>query len=102
MALPTAETSRISGSEPGIGSLEIYPNPTTGRAAVKIDLAQGTQVSISIIDARGAIVQKLEPGWLGAGEHRIELDLRGISTGAYGVIVRSDFGTWTCKGVVGD
>lgn len=102
VALPTAETSRISGSEPGIGSLEIYPNPTTGRAAVKIDLAQGTQVSISIIDARGAIVQKLEPGWLGAGEHRIELDLRGISTGAYGVIVRSDFGTWTCKGVVGD
>ncbi len=64
-----------SAEDPTLGGVLVTqlhparPNPTEGRTAIRFDLADDSQVDLSIYDASGRRVQVLRDGPLSAGRH---------------------------------
>ena len=71
---------------PGVG-LSVRPNPTGGRAAVVLRLAEEGAVRVSVVDALGREVAVLLDGPARAGEQRLEVDTASWPPGIY--IVRA-------------
>ncbi|MDX1419758.1 MAG: hypothetical protein R3181_07305 [Rubricoccaceae bacterium] len=62
------------------------PNPTTGRSALTLSVAEAQHVAVSVLDALGREVARLHDGPLGPGrEHRLLFDGSGLPAGVYAV-----------------
>jgi len=60
-----------------------YPNPFNGFTVVPLTLDRGRSVTLSVYDVTGRMVMSRDVGYLGAGSHRIPLELTGLPSGAY-------------------
>ena len=83
-----------------VQSFSIAPVPASGEAWVNLELAQGSQVNISILDARGAIIDVLHDGYLNAGSRRIGLNVEQWAAGTYFVKGVSAKGTFSAPFMV--
>lgn len=79
---------RVEGEGAGIvenelgHSLNVYPNPTTGRVDVEFSLTKGTNVKATITDLVGKVVLERTLG-IGTGLQRETFDLGNLSDGMY-------------------
>ena len=72
-------------------NMNIYPNPCTGKATLKLDKKAGAATDVLIINVSGQVIKRIKPDLL---ENEIPLDLTGQPKGVYFV------NTATKKGVV--
>ncbi|MFH0758435.1 MAG: T9SS type A sorting domain-containing protein [Bacteroidota bacterium] len=63
--------------------LHIYPNPASAFATVIFQVETSEVMVLSIVDMKGRVVYRYEPGILPSGESRLELDLSGFQEGVY-------------------
>lgn len=78
---------------PGATTLEVYPNPSAGRATAALALAETADVRVVVYDVLGRRVAVLHEGRLAAGAHRFGLDARALPAGIY--VVRAESNTFT-------
>lgn len=69
--------------ESGVSLWQSVPNPARDRAEIVYGLSMGGEVSLELYDGSGRMVRMLERGARGAGEHRVTVDLSGLSAGTY-------------------
>ena len=61
-----------------------YPNPTAGRAAIRMDLPSAAEVRVDVYDLLGRTVAVVDMGPVAAGTDRqVWLDLSGLGPGVY-------------------
>lgn len=60
-----------------------YPNPFSGMTSIPFSLVRDTELSISVYDAAGRLVEELADASFPAGEHRLEWDASGQPAGIY-------------------
>ncbi len=78
---------RVVAANPGAPSeyalLDAYPNPFNATSNIRFRVAQSTFVSINVNDVLGREVQTLMRGDRGPGEHLVQWNASGQSSGVY-------------------
>ncbi len=89
------------GNGVGLQNVLLYPNPANMYLFVKYTIAQTTNVSISILDLSGKLVEKNIPLHLAqAGENKESITLGDIPPGVYIVVLRTDSGEQSSRRLV--
>jgi hypothetical protein len=60
-----------------------YPNPFSGTTEIAYELADGTDVSVEIMDMTGRMVVNRTEGFKPAGKHSLTLGSAGLEAGVY-------------------
>ena len=60
-----------------------YPNPFSGSTTISYELAQASQVKITITDITGKVVMDLNDGNKPAGQHQLTLSAASLQSGVY-------------------
>lgn len=81
-------------------ALNITPNPTKGQATISYTLPKSGSVSISLYTADGRFVKTIDQSSKNAGIYTTTVDTRGLTNGAYVVILKTDNNYITGKLVV--
>jgi hypothetical protein len=77
------------------GALSITPNPSSGEARLRFELARAGSVRITLVDAAGRTVRVRREEHLGIGDHAITLALGGLASGRYSVTLETATGATT-------
>ena len=72
----------------------LFPNPAQGQLSLRVDLADASDVRVSVVDVLGREVAATSAA-LGAGRHTVPLDLARVAAGAYVVRVTAEAGGQT-------
>lgn len=72
----------------GLSLSTIVPNPVRGTATIGWDLAVAGPIELGLYDASGRLVATLMEGEADAGQGSATLDVAGLSSGAYHVVLR--------------
>ncbi len=98
--IPLAENVATNVSEvisisSALSIQSVFPNPVHNIANVDIRLREPMQIQVKLFSNDGK-VQRAYPAWnFGSGEHRLQLDVRGIAAGQYWLAIRSKHGMQT-------
>lgn len=68
----------------------VYPNPSKDVVQLRFYLKNAQQTKISILDLNGNIVRLVENKFLFEGEHLYTIDICGLATGTYTLLVQGD------------
>ena len=68
---------------------ELYPNPTTSSATLRIDVAEPALVSVGVYDVIGRLVVEVADGHFASGVHTLSVDTRSLASGLYFVTVQT-------------
>ena len=74
----------------GFALSEVYPNPSSGRATLTLEVAAAQAVTAEVYDVLGRRVAVLHDGVLEAGAHALVLDGAALPAGAYVVRVTGE------------
>lgn len=66
-----------------IQDLVVFPNPTVNNVQVDMNLVEGGQASVQLIDPLGRVVEERDLGQLSAGQQRFMLNLQDHTAGLY-------------------
>jgi hypothetical protein len=66
----------------------VSPNPCSGNAAVSFNLASGSDVTIILVSATGAIVGTSHHSNLKSGQHKLPLNISGLKSGNYFCVIK--------------
>jgi PKD repeat protein len=80
----------------GLEAVSLYPNPTSNICTVDITATEDMDMSVSVVDMIGAVVQN-DKWQLHSGDNKHNLDLTGAASGMYQVTLTSGSGTMTRK-----
>jgi hypothetical protein len=83
-------TTGIEKVNAQISSILVYPNPASSVANVEFTLAQGSKVTIEMINAIGQTVSTQFLGSLSIGDQKVTLDINALSKGLYFVNIITD------------
>ena len=83
-------TSNVVEEAKGIAEATLAPNPTIGDVQIEFSIEQSSNMTIEVTNAMGQRIEMLELGTLSAGEHRTMLNLNGLETGMYNVVLRAN------------
>ncbi len=72
---------------------KVIPNPSSNRTTLRLFLADWLHVRVSILDVAGVTRTLIADRLLTAGRHEIDLDLDGVPSGTYTLIVDSPYGS---------
>ena len=64
-------------------SLNVYPNPTTGKVIVDLNLANSMDASVKVYSVLGAMVAQKDLGTMHAGTNSNSIDLTNLDNGVY-------------------
>ena len=67
----------------------VYPNPVKDIASIDFNFAEALTLSIKLIDISGSTVREYAVNEVFIGVHRFELDLSGIASGSYYLLISS-------------
>jgi len=81
-------------------NVNVYPNPTTGISFVTIDLKQASEVTFTLTNTAGQVVETKTMNTINAGENNLTLDLSTYNNGVYFLTIQTAEGTSTKKIVV--
>jgi hypothetical protein len=62
---------------------KIHPNPASGMTTFSFQIESAGNITLTILDVKGQIVFKDEPGRLSKGENHVKLNLSGLADGIY-------------------
>ncbi len=79
--------------------LQVFPNPTSGLANFRFELARNSETSISVRSLSGQLLAQPMNSELGAGQHRFEWNFD-LPRGMYLVTLQTEMGMMTQKLVV--
>ncbi|MEQ1733458.1 MAG: Omp28-related outer membrane protein [Bacteroidia bacterium] len=79
---------------------DVYPNPTSANATVRVVLNNTQQVAIEVVNVIGEKVITTPQNTMSAGEHNFALDTQKLSNGVYMVNIITNQGTVTKKLIV--
>lgn len=65
----------------------LYPNPAGSQAGIDFNLSRPTNISIEVTNTVGQAVRTYHLGMLPAGDRTEVLNLEGLESGAYGIVV---------------
>jgi subtilisin family serine protease len=74
-----------------------YPNPFNPSTNIRFDLAQSTNVQLTVYNILGQKVSSLVSENMTAGTHNISFDASMLSSGVYLAVLRTEFGQQTIK-----
>jgi hypothetical protein len=80
-------TTDISDIKSFTQDLSIYPNPASSSVTLNFQLETSGKIQLIVIDMKGQIVLKREPGNLPQGENEIYLDTSALQNGLYTCIL---------------
>jgi hypothetical protein len=85
----------------GMKMWPVYPNPSNTVSTLTYELENASDnVTLKVIDMKGAVVSKNELGAQGAGKHNFNLDAAKLQSGSYYFMLTCDKGTLTQKFIV--
>lgn len=87
-------------NRPRTGALRCFPNPATSDCAVALVLDSPDQLGVQLLDAAGRVVRSLPAHAFGAGMARLKLDVHGVTSGLYTILVRGDHSLYTGRVMV--
>ena len=67
----------------------VFPNPSSGRAAVRYTLPEAAAVAVRVYDVLGREVARRDEGPMAAGRHEAALDVAALPAGLYVVRIRA-------------
>ena len=73
LSIPTTEGINVATRE-GMSGMKVYPNPFVGKSEAELQLTEGGDVSIRIVNIDGSVVSKYD-GVLAAGGYRIDVSM---------------------------
>lgn len=79
----------LSGSPLGMEDVEqmiglsVAPNPTSSMTSISLDLVDGSNVAIEVVDVLGRGVKSILSRELNSGKHKIDLDMADFTVGIY-------------------
>ena len=73
----------ISAANMNIGSVSLYPNPTSGVTTLNIELVQNETVAVSVMNAIGQEVYSTKSTSMNAGTNTLELNTENWAAGVY-------------------
>jgi hypothetical protein len=73
----------LSSEELQGGALSVFPNPASDAARIALNLADNSQVSVSLTNLNGQVVVELPGRALEAGSHELTLPVAGLPNGVY-------------------
>jgi hypothetical protein len=73
---------------PTIESTVMYPNPATDVSTLEINLTQGEDVNIFVVDQLGRLVQNVYTGALAQGKNALDISVSTLSSGLYNVVIQ--------------
>lgn len=79
-----------------------YPNPTTGKANLQVELPHATELSLRLFDLNGRILYDSGTQPRGAGLHEFQLDLSDLAAGTYYYQVRTSESQVASRIVLGE
>jgi hypothetical protein len=82
---PSPSTLKRSAIENTAKAATLYPNPANGTTILDFELAAPTQVSVSVLDMSGKVVEVIAKRALEQGAHKIELNTEHLAAGTYQV-----------------
>ncbi|MCO5260826.1 MAG: T9SS type A sorting domain-containing protein [Crocinitomicaceae bacterium] len=83
-----------------VSGVSVFPNPATDKAEVSFNLNAASNVTINVVDVNGKVVSTNSLNNLTVGANTASLNVAGLSTGVYSVVVKSDESTVTRKLVI--
>jgi len=96
-----SETSDVpeTGERPVLAaestSLQMQPNPAQSDALIQYRLDNATRVRLTIYNSLGESVETLVEGEEGAGQHLVHIDVGGLASGIYIVVLETESGRQT-------
>lgn len=69
--------------EPTRNNMIVYPNPTTGRSVIEMNLADVAMVNLKLYDMAGREIKTVVSEKMSAGEHKLEVNVSGLENGIY-------------------
>jgi hypothetical protein len=66
-----------------VGTLSVYPNPAQSNLNMDVNLNEGGNVTVNIVDVTGRIVLSENKGLLNAGEHKLNINTGNLDNGVY-------------------
>jgi hypothetical protein len=80
-----------------INSIEVNPNPTNDKTKISFSLDHSSQITISICNSSGVIIETIKKTNLNAGDHSYIWNRNGYNPGLYFVNLQSDLGSVSKK-----
>jgi len=84
------ETGLVLMAEPKV--LKIRPQPASGTAQIDLELDDWMDLRALLIDEHGAMVAESALGRYEAGRHTVGIDLAGVPSGVYSLVIETPFG----------
>lgn len=92
---PVDPPASVSDKGTSVASLSVAPNPARDRCEVRFTLTIGSPVSALLVDTRGAVLKRIDYGRLSAGSYDKVMNLEGVPSGTYRLVVRTEEGERT-------
>jgi hypothetical protein len=80
--------------------IKMYPNPVVSNATLEFTTGKSENLTLTVYDLSGRIVQTKQIGNTPKGNQKIQLELNGLSNGSYFLTLRGDTETKTAKFIV--
>ena len=81
--------TQVETPEASAARLAVFPNPFNPKTTVLFNLEKAGPVSVAIYDLEGRLVHRLADRNFEAGEHRLDWEAQGVSSGVYFVNLQS-------------
>jgi hypothetical protein len=78
-----------------VNEIKAYPNPTSGKIAINVDLKKSANVKVRVTNIMGQEVASIEAGKLATGKNTVSVDMSNFANGVYLYTVYSDNFTGT-------
>lgn len=88
-------SASVANVDAGVNSMMLFPNPATTTSFVGLNLKENTSVSVDVIDVLGRVVYSVPAQQMTAGNHKVQINASGLTSGNYTVRVQTDKGAVT-------
>jgi hypothetical protein len=73
-----------------INSVQLFPNPTSANLNMVMNLSEGADTRLEVVNMVGQTLQTVEAGFLQAGSHQFQFNTQELPNGAYFVVIRQN------------
>lgn len=81
-------------------TLNVYPNPSTGKSTLTYSLHDRSQVVIGIYDIRGKLVRNVLKDVQSSGDHQIIISSDGLRAGLYLIKLKTEQGEYSVRWLI--
>jgi len=78
-------------------NVQLFPNPSSDKATLSIELSQQTTLEVFVMNASGQIMQSVASGSFESGTHQLAIDATDFAQGLYYTVIRTNESAQTIK-----